>query len=238
MSLKSLVLLCLLAGALANKNSVLMKVRETQVTDTQTKVNADGTKTSIFFAQYKDSDSGQTIYYKKIVEEAKKGQTGYNPDVYFRYSPSEDWKQLPKGCPAPEITPKDGTDKCEKGWKVGKVIAASAVYLGLKKGQEEASIAAPGPAFTFNPTVNQSPDLNSKRIVLDAVNRLNQNLQECLKKQLTKIGFTVERVCLHKGLVAESAAITNSLRDHVGDPAYNCDYASIRQNSGCVRKST
>lgn len=237
MVLKCLVLALLLAGTLASRASVLMKVKQTQVTDTQTKINPDGTKTSIYFAQYKDGDSGQTIYYKKIVDEAKRGQAGYNPEVYFRYSPSEDWKQLPKGCPAPEITPKDGTDKCEKGWKVGKVIAASAVYLGLKKGQEDASIAAPATGYSYNPNVNQSPDLSSKRIVIDAVNRLGQNLQDCLKKQLTKIGFTVERVCLHKGLVAESAAIVNSLRDHIGDPAYNCDYTSLRQNSGCVLKT-
>jgi hypothetical protein len=234
MAVKSFLLLMLVAGALASRNSALMKVTHTLVTDTQTKVNADGSKTSIYFAQYKDSDNGQMIYYKKIVEEAKRGQAGYNPEVYFRYSPSEDWKLLPKGCPAPEIAPKDSNDKCEKGWKVGKVIAVSAVYLGLKKGQEDATIAVPNTGYAYNPATNQSPDAGAKGIVIDAVNRINQNLQECLKKQLTLIGFTVERVCLHKGLVAESAAITNSLRDHIGDAAYNCDYATLRQNSGCL----
>lgn len=235
----------LVAAVLANKNSVLMSAKETEVTDTQTKVNPDGSKVNIYFAQHKDTDSGTMIYYKKIVDEARKDTAGYNPEIYFRYAPNEEWRLLPKGCPAPEIKPKEGTDKCEMGWKIGKVIATTAVYLGMKKGEEEATIAGPTATTpqTYSATgtpgqvvgsIEQQRIAKTRQAIAEAAAKLSANLQECLKTNLSKTGFTVEKVCLHKGLVAESGALVNSLKEHASDPAYKCDYATLKENSKCM----
>lgn len=228
-----LVVCCmLLAAVLANKNEMLMRVKTTDVTDHQTKVNADGTKISIYFAQHQDSDTGNTIYYKKIVDESKRGQQGYNPEVYFRYAPNEAWKLLPKGCPAPEIKPKEGLDKCEMGWKVGKAMATVATYLGMKKAIEDAEGGQT--ASTGNASVDQIRMERTRKAVEEVSTRVANNLQDCLKRSLTKSGFTVEKVCMHKGLVAESSSLINSLKTYASDPNFKCDYSALKEHGQCI----
>ena len=224
----------LVAAASASRTEMLMRVKTTEVTDHQTKVNADGSKVSIYFAQHQDTDSGNTIYYKKIVEESKRGQQGYNPEVYFRYAPNEAWKLLPKGCPAPEIKPKEGLDKCEMGWKVGKAMATVATYMGMKKAVEDSN--GGDVVATGNPSYDQSRIERTRKAVEDVSSRMANNLQECIKKSLTKTGFTVEKVCMHKGLVAESSSLINSLKTYASDPNFRCDYSALKEHGQCIPK--
>lgn len=232
------VFLCLMlvAATMASQTAMLMQAKEAKVTDHQTKVNPDGSKTHIYFAQHKDGVSGKAIYYKKTVN-------GNNVSVYFRYDPNSQWRLLPKGCPAPEIKPKEGNDKCEMGWKVGKVMATTAVYLGSKKGAEEAQVTntkAGKPSTHKGSVADVAKAVDRKLIeqtnkaIAAAAAKIANNLQNCVKRTITKTGFTVKKVCMHKGLVAESDALINSLKEHGADPAYNCDYATLRDKSKCV----
>lgn len=232
--MKVLLLSLLLATAvIASKNAMLMRVKDTEVTDTQTKVNPDGSKVSIHFAQHKDSQTGNTVYYKKIVEDAKIGQQGYNPEVFFRYAPNEEWRLLPKGCPAPDIKPKENNDKCELGWKIGKMIATNVVFLGLRKGEDDTTAQVPTGTYTAAGAQTQVSE-KTRQVIVDAASKLASGMQECLKRNLAKTGFTVEKVCLHKGVVAESTTLINSLKEHAEDPHYKCDYATLRDNSRCM----
>lgn len=236
-----LVLVLLATGVFASKNKLLMKMHSTEVTSTQTKMNPDGTKINIYFAQFEDSVSNQMVFYKKVVDESKRDQQGYNPEVYFRYASNQDWRLLPKGCPAPEIKPKVTTDRCEMGWKIGKKIATVVSFYGLRKGeddtfplrQQESKPVSGSPGQVSNQLSKELIE-RTRAAINDAANRLSANAQECLKKQLTRVGFTVERVCLHKGLVAESATMIANVREHFGKQEFECDYNSLSAEGQCV----
>jgi len=218
--------------AYKHKHEALMNIKTTDVTDHQVKVNSDGTKTDIYFATNHEPTTGNTTYFKKIVDESKSSQEGYKPEVYFRNSPTEQWKQLPKGCPVPEIKPKEGLDKCEQGWKIGKAMATMATYMGMKKAQEDSLGDSSVPST--NSSYNQYRSERTKRAVEAASTRMANGLQDCLKRALTKTGFTVEKVCMHKGLVAESSSLVNSLKQYAGNPNYRCDYSALKEHGQCI----
>lgn len=232
----TILLAVVVSTAVANGTDMLMRVKTTEVTDHQVEVRPDGSKVSIFLAEHKDSDSGKMIYYKKVVDEAKRGQPNYKPEVFFRYSTNDAWQQLPQGCPAPEIKPKEGIDKCEKGWKIGKKMATIAAYLGLKKAEEDSGSGIQlGNQYTGQTGVPE--ELRTRKAVADTAAALTNTLQQCVKKTLKKTGFTVERVCLHKGLVAESSSLVNSLKNHAEDPKFNCDYSTLKEHGRCLDNS-
>lgn len=229
-----LLFMCLLlAAAACTDTAMLMQVKQAKTTDHEMTTDASGNQILVTYAEHRDANTGAMVYYKKMTDQAKSVNKNNAPTVYFRQSKSSAWQLLPQDCPIPKIMPKQGIDKCEKGWRIGKSIATMAAYMGLSKSDDIVE------SLTHQNQSNSAAHdrlkrQRTKQTAVETTQNILESLQNCVKKGLKDSGFTVQKVCLHKGLVSEGKSLVSSFKQHAVDPNSKCDYLTLKKYGHCI----